>query len=485
MKLSNTGELKPYPAMKDSGIEWLGEVPAHWTVRRLRQIGKLSKGSGGSKDDEVPKGIPCIRYGDLYTTHNYFIRKSRSFIPKDKAAEYTAIKFGDVLFAGSGETIDEIGKSAVNLMQNEAYCGGDVILFRPSQQIEPSYLGYAMDCRPAAAQKATMGRGITIMHIYGNQLKHLTFPLPPLPEQTAIVRFLDHADRRIRHYIRAKQKLIALLEEQKQAIIHQAVTGQIDVRTGQPYPSYKDSGVEWLGDVPAHWEVRRLRTVAEMRVSNVDKHTKEDEPPVRLCNYVDVYKNDRITQEIPFMKATASQDEIERFRLKQGDVLITKDSEAWDDIGVPALVTEPADDLISGYHLALLRPFKQMLGAYLAWTLQSQAVAHQFHIEAKGVTRYGLTHAGIQSVNLLLPSHPEQIAIVAYLDKTSAAIDTSISRTYRQMEVLREHRTRLIADVVTGKLNVREAAAELPEEDVPGDAEESAEEYTIEKGVTV
>ena len=81
--------------------------------------------------------------------------------------------------------------------------------------------------------------------------------LPPLPEQTAIVRFLDHADRRIRRYIRAKQKLIALLEEQKQAIIHQAVTGQIDVRTGQPYPAYKPSGVEWLGEVPAHWEVRR------------------------------------------------------------------------------------------------------------------------------------------------------------------------------------------------------------------------------------
>ena len=89
--------------------------------------------------------------------------------------------------------------------------------------------------------------------------KSVWLPLPPLPEQTAIVRFLDHADRRIRRYIRAKQKLIALLEEQKQAIIHQAVTGQIDVRTGQPYPSYKDSGVEWLGEVPEHWELRRVK----------------------------------------------------------------------------------------------------------------------------------------------------------------------------------------------------------------------------------
>ena len=120
--------LKPYPVTKDSGVDWLGAVPAHWRVRRLAQFGRLSKGSGGNKDDEVAAGIPCIRYGDLYTTHHYFIRKSRSFIPKDKAVEYTTTKFGDVLFASSGETIDEIGKSAVNLMQQKVCCGGDVIM---------------------------------------------------------------------------------------------------------------------------------------------------------------------------------------------------------------------------------------------------------------------------------------------------------------------------------------------------------------------
>ena len=127
--------------MKDSGVGLLGEVPAHWAVRRLAQIGKLSKGSGGNKDDEVSIGVPCIRYGDLYTTHEFFIRRSRSFISKEKAADYTAIEFGDVLFAGSGETIDEIGKSAVNLMRQEAYCGGDVILFSPEQQVEAPLLG--------------------------------------------------------------------------------------------------------------------------------------------------------------------------------------------------------------------------------------------------------------------------------------------------------------------------------------------------------
>ncbi len=113
-----------------------------------------------------------------------------------------------------------------------------------------------------------------------------------------------------------------------------------------------------------------------MRVSNVDKHTNEDEFPVRLCNYVDVYKHDRITLAMPFMTATASRDEITRFGLERDDVLITKDSEAWDDIGVPSFVAESADDLLSGYHLALLRPFEEILGSYLARALQSKAVAY-------------------------------------------------------------------------------------------------------------
>ena len=201
-----------------------------------------------------------------------------------------------------------------------------------------------------------------------------------------------------------------------------------------------------------------------MRVSNVDKHVRDDEIPVRLCNYVDVYKNDSITPGMDFMRATASLGEIERFRLQRNDVLITKDSETWNDIGVPALVAETADDLICGYHLALLRPYGKLWGPYLNRVLQTKGVAHQFHVQANGVTRYGLTHAGIQSVWLPLPPRSEQCSIVEHLDKATADIDAAITRARRQIELVQEYRTRLIADVVTGKLDVREAAAQLPDE---------------------
>ena len=223
------------------------------------------------------------------------------------------------------------------------------------------------------------------------------------------------------------------------------------------HPAYRASGVPWLGDVPEHWEVRALRTVADMRVSNVDKHTMEDELPIRLCNYVDVYKNDRITQAMPFMAATASRDEIERFRLESGDVLITKDSETWDDIGVPALVTETADDLLSGYHLALLRPFKDILGSYLARALQSKGVTYQFHVRANGVTRYGLTHTGIQSVRIPLPPLPEQRAIVRYLDYVDRRIRRYVSAKQKLIALLEEEKQAVVNRAVTRGLdpNVR------------------------------
>ena len=245
----------------------------------------------------------------------------------------------------------------------------------------------------------------------------------------------------------------------------------------KPYPAYRDSGVPWLAEVPAHWEVRRLRTIAEMRVSNVDKHSRDGERPIHLCNYVDVYKADRIRAGMPLMSATATSAEIKRFRLRPGDVLITKDSEAWNDIGVPALVEGAADNTICGYHLALLRPFSGCVsGDFLLRAAQSSAVAYQFHVHANGVTRYGLTHNAIKSVWVPLPRPPEQAAIVRFLDHADRRIrgfirakERLIGRAAnqgdRKSSLVSEYRARLIADVVTGKADVREAAARLPDVD--------------------
>ena len=461
-------DLKPYPAMKDSGVQWLGKVPEHWDVRRLGQIGKLSKGNGGNKEDEMSSGVPCVRYGDLYTTHTHFILESRSFVSKANVEDYTPINFGDVLFAASGETIDEIGKSAVNLMQSAACCGGDIILFRPERRFEARYLGYATDCRSAVAQKASMGRGFTVIHIYGSSLKYLSLPLPPLPEQTAIVQFLDHADRRIQRYIRAKQKLIALLEEQKQAIIHQAVTGQIDVRTGQPYPAYKASGVEWLGEVPKKWKAVSLQRITLDRCDGPfgsglksSHYADQGIRVVRLQNIGDGKFNDSDAAFIsPDHYATLGDHSVEA-----GDVLIAGLGDANHPAGracvaprsiVPAMVK--ADCFRFRLTQNLVDP------EFVALQLTATAPAASA-ILSTGATRQRTNLQSTSARLVGIPSVPEQALLVEYVKARTSRIGAMEQAGEHEINLLREYRTRLIADVVTGKLDVREAAAALPEVD--------------------
>lgn len=219
------------------------------------------------------------------------------------------------------------------------------------------------------------------------------------------------------------------------------------------YEAYQDSGVEWLGDIPQGWQAQKIKFSANMIVSNVDKHTKPLECAVKLCNYVDVYKNQYITNEITFMRATATLDEIRKFTLKLDDVIITKDSEDWLDIGVPALVKHTEPNLICGYHLAILRSRPVMAGEFLYWSLLSQAVRTQFSIQANGVTRYGISHSAIQNTWSILPTLAEQTAIANFLDQKTADIDQAIALKTDLIERLKEYKQITIQHAVTRGLD--------------------------------
>ena len=220
----------------------------------------------------------------------------------------------------------------------------------------------------------------------------------------------------------------------------------------KPYPAYKDSSVEWIGEVPEHWGATRLKRISDVRLSNVDKHTVEGQQAIKLCNYVDVYKNNRITSKIDFMVASASDEQITRLTLAKGDVIITKDSETPSDIGVPALVDEGISDLVCGYHLALIRPTSS-LGQYLSYLFQSHFVRAVFEIEATGMTRYALGKYSIENLSFTAPTVDEQSAIASFLDRETAKIDTLISKQEKLIELLKEKRQAVISHAVTKGLN--------------------------------
>lgn len=201
------------------------------------------------------------------------------------------------------------------------------------------------------------------------------------------------------------------------------------------------------------WSGRRLKYLADIRFSNVDKKVEDDQKAVLLCNYNDVYKNDLITGSLDFMKATATSEEIAKFALRQDDVLITKDSETADDIGVPAIVAEKIADLVCGYHLSILRPGEQVFGRFLFRYLQSTRAASFFEKRANGITRFAIGLDAVGDCPVIFPSMQQQKSVASFLDNETARIDALISKKKRQVELLEEKRTAVITRAITKGLN--------------------------------
>jgi type I restriction enzyme S subunit len=212
----------------------------------------------------------------------------------------------------------------------------------------------------------------------------------------------------------------------------------------------------WTASLPSDWLTTRLDAVANVLFSNVDKHTIEGEIPVRLCNYVDVYKNNIITGALDFMEASAEPREITRFQIQRGDVLATKDSEEPDDIAISALVAEDLPGVLCGYHLALLRPLlHKVSGPFLAWLHSSKAFRAQYEAKAVGVTRFGMSQYAFRAARIPLPTLSEQHRIVAYLDSSCAAIDAALAAKRCQLETLESVRKAIISRAVTYGLAAR------------------------------
>jgi len=212
--------------------------------------------------------------------------------------------------------------------------------------------------------------------------------------------------------------------------------------------------LSWINKIPSKWEIKPLRSVANCLISNVDKIPSDNEIPVRLCNYTNVYNNERITLQLDFMKSTATAEEITKFGLVVEDVIITKDSESWNDIGVPALVYETASDLVCGYHLALLRPLRDKLhGTFLLRCLQAKPIQIQLELAANGVTRFGIPKSDIGSMVLPIPPLAEQHRIADYLDRETARIDALVAAKQRALNLLAEKRKAVIAEAVTRGLD--------------------------------
>ncbi|CAG1011965.1 hypothetical protein BURK2_04404 [Burkholderiales bacterium] len=441
-------DLRPYPAMKDSGVPWLGEVPEHWRVLPNRTVFTEVNERGRAEADmlsvTIMRGV--IRQQVLLEDSS---KKDGS--NRDKSA-YKLVRPGDIAYNKMRAWQGALGVSEYEGIVSPAY-----VVQRPREGAAPRYVHYLLRTPGFAKEAERWSYGITsdMWSLRPEHFKMIYSCLPPESEQTAIVRFLDHADRRIRRYIRAKQKLIKLLKEQKQAIIHRAVTRGLD-----PNVRLKPSGVEWLGDVPEHWEVAALRhRYSQVLGKMLDAKRITGESLLPYLRNTDVQWGRINVDRLPQMDIAPA--EYERYTVRPGDLLVCEGGE----VGRAAIWVGTLP--LCGFQKALhrLRPFNpdRDTPRFLYFTLRAAAISNAFS-DGHVSTIAHLTGDKLRSHLFPFPPAEEQASIAQWLDAALEKIDGANECTARQINLLREYRTRLIADVVAGKLDVREAATRLPDE---------------------
>ena len=446
-------DLNPYPAMKESGIEWLGKVPKHWEVERGKWLFRKMERPVQDCDEH----ITCFRDGTVTLRKN---RRVRGFTESLKEIGYQGIRRGDLVIHNMDAFAGAIGVSDSDGKGTPVYS-----VCRPEPNVNTKY--YAFVLREMARNRwiQALAKGIrersTDFRFEGFSLQRV--PFPPLHEQSDIVRFLNHADRRIRRYIHAKQKLIALLEEQKQAIILQAVTGRIDVRTGRPYPADKPSGVKWLGKVPEHWEVRRIGSFSKIGNGSTPSRSNSaywSGGKIPWLNSSSVNQG-TITRTDQFVTDAALR-ECHLPRVPADSVLVGITGQG-KTRGTAAIL---AIEATINQHMAYITPNKdRVLSQFLRMCLGAAYIELRAISVASGSTKGALTCEDIKSFSVVLPPKREQEALLFTIGRELESVNRYNSIVCRQITLLRGYRTRLIADVVTGKLDVREAAARLPEVD--------------------
>ena len=488
-------DLKPCSAMKDSGVEWLGEVPEHWAVKRTKSL--LSRNESGVwGEDPNNNGVIVLRSTEQTVSGEWNITAPAR--RRLTSSEYAACRLreGDLVVTKSSGSPRHIGKTSIVTRDVEALecCFSNFMQrLRVKQNTAPRFVWYAFNGELGRRQLDYFSDTTTgLANLNSEIIGRVVLPSPPLSEQAAIVCFLDHADRRIRRYIHAKQKLVKLLEEQKQALIHQAVTGQIDVRTGRPYPAYKPSGVEWLGDVPEHWEVIRFGRLITLTTGFPFKSEgfTQSEEDVRLLRGVNIAPG-RLRWEEVVRWSAADTDNFAEYQLELGDIVLGMDRPIIQD-GIRVAVVEQSDvPSLLLQRVARIRPGEELKRDFTLLLLRGKSFSDYLAPIFTGISVPHLSPEQIGGFRFALPSLAEQEKILEQLRPSIGAIRSAMDRALSQILLLREYRTRLIADVVTGKLDVREAAASLLEEADERDPLdegvplESAEELAMESEVTV
>lgn len=449
------GELKPYSDYKESGLPWLGGVPAHWRLDRAKSIFRCVDLRSKTGNEELL----------TVSSASGVVPRRTAVVTMFKAESYVGHKLcwpGDLVVNSLWAWAGGLGVSDYHGIISTAY---SVYRIRPGAPMSSAFVHQVMRSLPFSWELHVRSKGIWISRLQLTDVSFLEAPMfiPPLEEQAAIVRFLDWANGRLERAIRAKRKVIKLLNEQKQVIIHQAVTRGLD-----PTVPLKPSGIPWLGDIPAHWKVSRIKN----ELLNLNRSRIPLDADVR----------GRMTTKIyDYYGASGIIDKVDDFIFDDELLLIAEDGANLVLRNLPLCIIAKGKFWVNN-HAHILKPKRCNL-VFMAQFLETL----NYMPWISGAAQPKLTKDRLMSISISIAPADEQFDIVEYINVMTDPLNIVISNLTREIKLLQEYRTRLVSDVVTGKLDVREAAAslsvEIAESEPLDDLAQAEEDLDIEDEV--
>ena len=410
---------------REIGPPWLLRVPAHWEVRRGKTLFDSIDVRSKSGAEELLT---------VSANHGVIPRNSAN-VTMFQAETYEGYKLcwpDDLVINSLWAWSRGLAVSNYHGIVSSAY---GVYRTRNRVQYHPQFINYLVRSAPFQWELQIRSKGIWIsrLQLTDEAFLAIPFPVPPPEEQVAIVRFLDHADEQIQRYIAAKERLIKLLEEQRQALVHQAVTRGLD-----PSVRLKPSGVEWLGEVPEGWELRRIRSLAAIGTGDKDTINRD------------------VEGKYPFFVRSQNVERIDTWSF-DGEAVLT----AGDGAGVGKVFHYFNGKFDFHQRVYKFSDFKDILGKFFYYSLKASLPYLTQQGTAKS-TVDSLRLPMLQNIKTTVPPSEEQEELTRYLEQAEHRIDYAVAQARSQTDLMNEYRTRLIADVVTGQLDVRKAAAQLP-----------------------
>jgi type I restriction enzyme S subunit len=441
--------IKPYPAYRDSGVEWLGEIPVDWNAKRLKFVAAepIKNGIGEAGAYDEPEWPRYVRITDIAGPRHLREDTFKSLPPE--LAREAPFKVGDLLLAAVGATF---GKSYMHVRDVGPVCfAGYLVRFSPRDDVDPSFAAYWTESSAYWALVQSRVVQATIQNFSAAKFKELVLPLPNPQEQGAIAAFLDRETARIDALVTKKERLIELLQEQRTALITRALTKGLN-----PSASMKDSGVEWLGKIPAHWDLKPLkyylRAPLAYGVLKPDRYSGQD--AVRLIRILDV-ESGEVSEDALEMISLEQSAEFRRTLVRAGDLVIS----VVGTIGRAFVVPPSLEGANLSRALARIQLRPSLSPRFLEYGFEATSFTSFVDLVPAGTAQRVLNLGDLAEYRLAVPPTSEQEAITAFLDKGTAKLGALVGKIRDAIDHLKELRTALISAAVTGKIDVREEVA--------------------------